>query len=60
MAKLFASEMECEYCEEAIQIHGGYGYTKDYAPERILARFQVVPYWRRHVEIQRIVIARVK
>jgi alkylation response protein AidB-like acyl-CoA dehydrogenase len=30
MAKLFASEISVEVCEEAIQIHGGYGYTKDY------------------------------
>src|SRR3989475_2610931 len=30
MAKLFASEMSVRVCEEAIQIHGGYGYTKDY------------------------------
>jgi alkylation response protein AidB-like acyl-CoA dehydrogenase len=33
-AKLFASEMAREVCNEAIQIHGGYGYTKDFAVER--------------------------
>src|SRR5918998_4845307 len=37
MAKLFASEISVKVCEEAIQIHGGYGYTKDYPPEK---------YWR--------------
>src|SRR5437660_5580064 len=33
MAKLYASEMSVRVCEEAIQIHGGYGYTKDYPAE---------------------------
>jgi len=33
-AKLFASEMAREVCNEAVQIHGGYGYTKDFAVER--------------------------
>src|SRR5918911_2264911 len=33
-AKLYASEMSVRVCEEAIQIHGGYGYTKDYPPEK--------------------------
>src|ERR671917_77143 len=37
MAKLYASEVSVKVCEEAIQIHGGYGYTKDYPPEK---------YWR--------------
>src|SRR4029078_203996 len=34
MAKLFASEISVEVSEEAIQIHGGYGYTKDYPAEK--------------------------
>src|SRR5205814_5955582 len=34
MAKLYAGEMSVRVCEEAIQIHGGYGYTKDYPPEK--------------------------
>ena len=37
MAKLYASEIAVKVAEEAIQIHGGYGYTKDYPPEK---------YWR--------------
>ena len=37
MTKLFASQVAVKVCEEAIQIHGGYGYTKDYPPEK---------YWR--------------
>src|SRR5919106_4310162 len=34
MAKLYASEIAVKVAEEAIQIHGGYGYTKDYPPEK--------------------------
>jgi alkylation response protein AidB-like acyl-CoA dehydrogenase len=34
MAKLFASRIACEVCDEAIQIHGGYGYMKEYGVER--------------------------
>jgi alkylation response protein AidB-like acyl-CoA dehydrogenase len=34
MAKLFASEISVNVCEEAIQVHGGYGYTKDYPVEK--------------------------
>jgi alkylation response protein AidB-like acyl-CoA dehydrogenase len=34
MAKLYASRMACEICDEAIQIHGGYGYMKEYHVER--------------------------
>ncbi len=34
MAKLYASRMACEVCDEAIQIHGGYGYMKEYHVER--------------------------
>ena len=34
MAKFIASDLAVEICREALQIHGGYGYTKDYAVER--------------------------
>ena len=34
MAKLYASRIACEVCDEAIQIHGGYGYMKEYGVER--------------------------
>jgi alkylation response protein AidB-like acyl-CoA dehydrogenase len=34
MAKLYASQIACEVCDEAIQIHGGYGYMKEYHVER--------------------------
>ena len=34
MAKLYASRIACEVCDEAVQIHGGYGYMKEYEVER--------------------------
>ena len=37
MAKMYASEVAVRVAEEAVQIHGGYGYTKDYPAEK---------YWR--------------
>ena len=36
MAKLFASEVGMRACTQAIQIHGGYGYTKDYMVEKLM------------------------
>jgi alkylation response protein AidB-like acyl-CoA dehydrogenase len=38
MAKLFASEVAVRVCDEALQIHGGYGFIKDYPVEKLLAR----------------------
>ena len=34
MAKLFASEAACRICHEGVQIHGGYGFIKDYPAEK--------------------------
>jgi alkylation response protein AidB-like acyl-CoA dehydrogenase len=58
MAKLFASEMSVKVCEEAIQIHGGYGYTKDYPPEKYWRDSKLCTIGEGTSEIQRIVIAR--
>nr|MBA3441790.1 acyl-CoA dehydrogenase family protein [Pyrinomonadaceae bacterium] len=58
MAKLFASEMSVRVCEEAIQIHGGYGYTKDYPPEKYWRDSKLCTIGEGTSEIQRIVIAR--
>jgi alkylation response protein AidB-like acyl-CoA dehydrogenase len=58
MAKLFASEMGVRVCEEAIQIHGGYGYTKDYPPEKYWRDSKLCTIGEGTSEIQRIVIAR--
>ncbi|HLA10659.1 MAG TPA: acyl-CoA dehydrogenase [Pyrinomonadaceae bacterium] len=58
MAKLFASEASVKVCEEAIQIHGGYGYTKDYPPEKYWRDSKLCTIGEGTSEIQRIIIAR--
>lgn len=58
MAKLFAGEMSVRVCEEAIQIHGGYGYTKDYPPEKYWRDSKLCTIGEGTSEIQRIIIAR--
>ncbi len=58
MAKLFASEMSVKVCEEAIQIHGGYGYTKDYPPEKYWRDSKLCTIGEGTSEIQRLIIAK--
>ncbi|HEX8071159.1 MAG TPA: acyl-CoA dehydrogenase [Pyrinomonadaceae bacterium] len=58
MAKLYASEMSVRVSEEAIQIHGGYGYTKDYPPEKFWRDSKLCTIGEGTSEIQRLVIAR--
>ena len=58
MAKLFASEISVNVCEEAIQIHGGYGYTKDYPPEKYWRDSKLCTIGEGTSEIQRMIIAR--
>src|SRR5919106_76164 len=58
MAKLFASEVSVHVCEEAIQIHGGYGYTKDYPPEKYWRDSKLCTIGEGTSEIQRLIIAR--
>ena len=58
MAKLFASEAAQRAVGNAIQIHGGYGYTEDYAVERYYRDARVQTIYEGTSEIQRLVIAR--
>jgi alkylation response protein AidB-like acyl-CoA dehydrogenase len=58
MAKLFASETALRACNDAVQIHGGYGYTRDFAVERHLRDARVTTIYEGTSEIQRLVIAR--
>lgn len=58
MAKLYASEMAVRVCEEAIQIHGGYGYLKDYPPEKCWRDSKLCTIGEGTSEVQRLVIAR--
>ena len=58
MAKLYASEMACRVAEEAVQIHGGYGYIKDYPVEKFYRDVKLCTIGEGTSEIQRMVIAR--
>ncbi len=58
MAKLHASEMAQRVASEALQIHGGYGYIRDYAVERYYRDARVMALYEGTSEIQRHVIAR--
>ncbi|HUG43162.1 MAG TPA: acyl-CoA dehydrogenase family protein [Acidobacteriota bacterium] len=58
MAKLYASETAVWVAEQAIQIHGGYGYIKEYPPERIWRDAKICTIGEGTSEIQRIVISK--
>lgn len=58
MAKVFATEAANRICNKAVQIHGGYGYTRDFAAERHLRDVRVTTLYEGTSEIQRMVIAR--
>lgn len=58
MAKLFASEAAIRACNEAIQIHGGYGYIKEYPVERYWRDAKLCEIGEGTSEVQRMVIAR--
>jgi butyryl-CoA dehydrogenase len=58
MAKLFCSELAMRATIKAVQIHGGYGYTKDYPVERMMRDAKVCEIGEGTSEIQRMVIAR--
>ncbi len=57
-AKLFASETAVKVCEEAVQIHGGYGYIKDFPVEKYWRDSKLCTIGEGTSEIQRLVIAR--
>jgi alkylation response protein AidB-like acyl-CoA dehydrogenase len=57
-AKLFASETAEWVCSRAIQVHGGYGYVKDYAVERHYRDARVTQIYEGTSEIQRMLVAR--
>lgn len=58
MAKLFASEVAVRVCDEAVQIHGGYGFIKDYGVEKFYRDVKLCTIGEGTSEIQRLVIAR--
>ncbi|HPQ98584.1 MAG: acyl-CoA dehydrogenase [Lewinellaceae bacterium] len=58
MAKLFASDVAMRHTVEAVQIHGGYGYVKEYHVERLMRDAKITQIYEGTSEIQRLVIAR--
>jgi alkylation response protein AidB-like acyl-CoA dehydrogenase len=58
MAKLFASEVAMWATTEAVQIHGGYGYVKEYHVERLMRDAKITQIYEGTSEIQKLVIAR--
>ncbi|MFD2967583.1 acyl-CoA dehydrogenase [Sphingobacterium bambusae] len=58
MAKLYASEVAMKTTVEAVQIHGGYGYVKEYHVERMMRDAKITQIYEGTSEIQRLVIAR--
>lgn len=58
MAKLYASQIAQEVTTEAVQIHGGYGYVKEYHVERLMRDAKITQIYEGTSEIQRLVISR--
>ncbi len=58
MAKLFASQIAQEVTSEAVQIHGGYGYVKEFHVERLMRDAKITQIYEGTTEIQKMVISR--
>lgn len=58
MAKYYAAETAVWVSSKALQIHGGYGYMKDYAIERMYRDARIIPLYEGTSEVQKIVIAK--
>ena len=58
MAKWYAAEAACFCCDLALQIHGGYGYMKDYAIERMYRDARILRIYEGTSEVQKMVISR--
>ena len=58
MAKLFASDVAMRHTVEAVQVHGGYGFVKEYHVERLMRDAKITQIYEGTSEIQKVVIAR--
>jgi len=58
MAKLYAADMAMRNTVEAVQIHGGYGFVKEYHVERLMRDAKITQIYEGTSEIQKIVISR--
>jgi alkylation response protein AidB-like acyl-CoA dehydrogenase len=57
MAKLYAAEVAMEVTTKAVQLHGGYGYTREYEVERMMRDAKITEIYEGTSEVQRMVIA---
>jgi butyryl-CoA dehydrogenase len=57
MAKLYAAEMAMEVTTKAVQLHGGYGYTREYEVERMMRDAKITEIYEGTSEVQRMVIS---
>ena len=57
MAKLYAAEMAMEVTTKAVQLHGGYGYTREYDVERMMRDAKITEIYEGTSEVQRMVIS---
>jgi butyryl-CoA dehydrogenase len=57
MAKLYASEVAMEVTTQAVQLFGGYGYTRDYPVERMMRDAKITEIYEGTSEVQRMVIS---
>ncbi|KAF2955351.1 acyl-CoA dehydrogenase [Marinitoga sp. 38H-ov] len=57
MAKYYASDVAMEITRKAVQLHGGYGYTKEYAVERMMRDAKITEIYEGTTEVQKMVIA---
>jgi alkylation response protein AidB-like acyl-CoA dehydrogenase len=58
MAKVFASRVAMETTVEAVQVHGGYGFVKEYHVERLMRDAKITQIYEGTTEVQKIVISR--
>jgi alkylation response protein AidB-like acyl-CoA dehydrogenase len=58
MAKLYASKVAMETTIEAVQVHGGYGFVKEYHVERLMRDAKITQIYEGTSEVQKIVISR--
>jgi alkylation response protein AidB-like acyl-CoA dehydrogenase len=58
MAKLYASTAAMKHTVEAVQIHGGYGFVKEYHVERLMRDAKITQIYEGTSEVQKIVISR--
>lgn len=58
MAKVFASQTAMDVATEAVQVHGGYGFVKEYHVERLMRDAKITQIYEGTTEVQKIVISR--